>query len=61
MITQTDRDCELRKLVKRRQQLRFRLQDHFSLPVSERNYHEFESVVDELEDVRKKIGLIKRK
>lgn len=53
MITQT--------LVRRRQELRDKLKDHFCLPVSQRNYKDFERVVDELDDVRKKIQELKTK
>jgi len=61
MIAQTDRDAVLRKLLKKREELRYRLRDHFCLPVNQRNYKEFESVVDELDELRKRIHLIKGK
>lgn len=61
MIAQTDRDAALRKLVKKREELRYKLRDHFCLPVNQRNYKEFESVVDELEELRMKMRLIKVK
>ncbi len=61
MIVQTDKDAALRKLVRKREQLRYKLRDHFCLPVNQRNYKEFESVVDELDELRKKIHLIKEK
>jgi ABC-type phosphate transport system auxiliary subunit len=60
-MMQVAQDSELRKLVKRREQLRGKLKDHFSQPISQRNYMEFESVVDQLDDVRKKIHDIKIK
>ena len=59
MIVQTDKDAALRKLVRKREQLRYKLRDHFCLPVNQRNYKEFESVVDELDELRKKMRLIK--
>ncbi|MEK7849385.1 MAG: hypothetical protein AAB213_00980 [Candidatus Omnitrophota bacterium] len=61
MIAQTDRDAALRKLIKKREELRYKLRDHFCLPVNQRNYKEFESVVDELDELRKNIRLIKEK
>ncbi|OIO36640.1 MAG: hypothetical protein AUJ74_01555 [Candidatus Omnitrophica bacterium CG1_02_44_16] len=61
MIAQVDRDATLRKLIKKREELRYKLRDHFCLPVNQRNYKEFESVVDELDELRKKIHLIKEK
>ena len=61
MIAQTDRDAALRKLIKKREELRYKLRDHFCLPVNQRNYKEFESVVDELDELRRNIRLIKEK
>ena len=61
MITQTNQKTELRKLEKRREVLRHKLKSHFSLPVSQRNYREFESVVDELDEWRKKVYMLKAK
>jgi hypothetical protein len=61
MIVETDRNTALRKLARKREVLRYKLRDHFCLPVSQRNYKEFESVVDELDELRKKIRLIKEK
>ncbi|MBI5873331.1 MAG: hypothetical protein HZB36_04220 [Candidatus Omnitrophica bacterium] len=60
-MMQVVQDPELRKLVKRREQLRGKLKDHFSQPISQRNYKEFETVVDQLDEVRKKIHDIKMK
>ena len=50
---------EMDKLNKRREALRRKLKSHFTLPVHERNYPDFEKVVDELDAVRKKIHEIK--
>lgn len=61
MISQAVGNNELRKLVKRRDVLRDKLRDHFSLPISQRNYREFELVVDELEELRKRIHSINTK
>ncbi len=61
MIAQTDKDAALRKLLKKREELRYKLRDHFCLPVNQRNYKEFESVVDELDELRRNIRLIKEK
>ncbi|HAJ57224.1 MAG TPA: hypothetical protein DCL35_05585 [Candidatus Omnitrophica bacterium] len=65
MITQTsirvDGHQELKKLVRRREQLREKLKDHFCQPVGQRNYDDFESVVDELGEVRRKIHDFKKK
>lgn len=49
------KNAEIKKLVKRREELRDKLRDHFSLPVVQRNYEDFELVVNELERLRKKI------
>jgi flagellar biosynthesis chaperone FliJ len=51
---------ELKKLSKKRDQLRDKLREHFSQPVSQRDYKAFEIVVDELDQVRKKIQGLKR-
>lgn len=48
-------------LVRRRQELRDKLKDHFGLPISQRNYKDFERVVDELDNVRRKIQELKAK
>ena len=61
MIAQAGRDAALRKLIKKREELRYKLRDHFCLPVNQRNYKEFESVVDELDELRTKMRLIKVK
>ena len=61
MIAQTDNHAALVKIIRRREELRYKLRDHFCLPVNQRNYKEFESVVDELEELRKKIQTIKGK
>ncbi len=59
MITQAEQRSELKVLAKRREELRLRLKDHFCLPVSQRNYKEFEMVVDELDEVREKMYILK--
>lgn len=59
MILQTERLPTMKKLVRRREELRYKLRDHFCLPVSQRNYKDFASVVDELDEVRKKIQKLK--
>ena len=60
MISQSDTKLEeLRKLIKYREELRNKLRDHFCLPISQRNYKEFEKVVDELGEVRKRIYTLK--
>ena len=61
MITQTNQKSELKKLEKRREELRHKLKVHFCLPTSQRNYKEFESVVDELDELRKKVYMLKAK
>jgi hypothetical protein len=61
MIMQMNQKSELKKLTRRREELRHKLRDHFSLPISARNYKEFESVVDELDEVRRKVCLLKAK
>lgn len=58
MISQMGQKTELRRLVKRREELRNKLRDHFSLPSTQRNYKEFELVVDELEALRKRIRFL---
>jgi len=59
MIIKTDRRTEIEKLNKRRQRLVCKLKSHFCLPIKERNYKEFENVVDELEDLRSKIRMLR--
>ena len=54
MIIENNRS-RLLKLTRKRNKLRIKLREHFSLPVSQRNYKDFEIVVDALDDVRKKI------
>lgn len=64
MIMQTfaavERSQGLKKLVRRREQLREKLKDHFCRPASQRNYEDFELVIDELDEVRRKIFELKR-
>ncbi len=55
MVSQTATMSELTKLMERREELRYKLKDHFCLPAVKRNYSEFESVVRELDNLRKKI------
>jgi hypothetical protein len=59
MMIQLTQRMEMDKLSKRREVLRRKLKKHFLLPVQERNYNDFEEVVDELDSVRKKIHEIK--
>lgn len=61
MMVRQHQLSELKKLAKRRDQLRNKLRDHFCQPVNQRNYKEFEVVVDELEEVRKRMRELKRK
>ena len=56
IMTQINHKSELRSLILRKKQLREKLWEHFSLPISERNYQDFDSVVDELDALRKKIS-----
>jgi hypothetical protein len=60
MMIRQSSPLELKKLTKRRDQLRDKLRNHFCQPVSERNYKEFEVVVDELDKIRKRIQELKR-
>lgn len=55
IMQKTSRSSELRKLRKRRDFLREKLKEHFNLPTQKRNYREFEMIVDELDDLRRKI------
>jgi hypothetical protein len=59
MIMQLVLTTEMDRLNKRREVLRRKLQKHFSLPIQERNYGSFEKVVDELDDLRRKIREIR--
>lgn len=59
MIVQTDRRTEIKKLNERRRMLVCKLKTHFCLPIKERNYKNFENVVDELEDLRSKIRMLR--
>jgi hypothetical protein len=56
---QTDKTKALKRLQDRRNVLRVKLKKHFSLPISERNYAEFEEIVDELDGLRMKIYSLK--
>ena len=60
MVIMQTRKREAERLTKRREQLRRRLQKHFSLPVVERDYSEFEKIVDELDDLRRRLSEIKQ-
>lgn len=59
MITQTEKRNEIARLNKKRQLLVGKLRDHFCLKVDNRDYSEFEKVVDELEDLRSQIRELK--
>jgi len=60
MIVMETRKKEAERLARRREQLRRRLQKHFTTPVVERDYSEFEKIVDELDDVRRRLSDMKR-
>jgi hypothetical protein len=49
----------MRRLTQRREELRFKLKEHFCTPVTQRNYKEFEVVVDELDDLRRRIRALR--
>jgi len=51
---------EVERLTRRREKLRRQLQRHFSMPVVERDYAEFEKIVDELDDLRRRLSEIKQ-
>jgi|GEM_PF-1258405 len=57
---QTDKAAILKRLQNRRNVLREKLKKHFSLAVSQRDYKEFEKIVDELDELRIKIRSLKR-
>lgn len=59
MIALADQNIMLKKLTKRRDVLRGKLRDHFSRPFNNRDYHDFELIVDELDQVRQKINALK--
>lgn len=59
MFTQEKKKPGLRKLVQRREYLRSKLKEHFSTPVTRRDYREFESIVDELDELRQLIRALK--
>ncbi|MDD5018803.1 MAG: hypothetical protein PHH75_01520 [Candidatus Omnitrophica bacterium] len=61
MTTQAEKGKEVKRLLKRRETLRKKLKEHFSLSVQERNYDDFEKVVDELDELRKKLGLLRER
>ncbi len=56
---QTDKAMILKRLQGRRNVLREKLKKHFSSAVSERDYKEFEKIVDELDELRMKIRFLK--
>jgi hypothetical protein len=59
MIMQMGQRFEMDRLSKRRELLRRKLKKHFSLPIQDRSYSDFEAVVDELDAVRKMIHQLK--
>lgn len=60
MIMQLLTTTEMDRLTNRREVLRRKLKKHFSLPVQERNYKSFEKIVDELEELRRRVCEIKK-
>lgn len=56
---QIDKVMVLKKLQNRRNVLRDKLKKHFSLAISERDYKEFEEIVDELDGLRMRIRSLK--
>jgi hypothetical protein len=56
---QIDKVVALKRLQNRRNVLRDKLKKHFSLAISERDYKEFEEIVDELDGLRMKIRSLK--
>ena len=56
---QIDKVLALKRLQNRRNVLRGKLKKHFSLAISDRDYKEFEEVVDELDGLRMKIRSLK--
>lgn len=52
---------EEQKLRRRRDELREKLKEHFSLPVVHRNYRSFELIVDELDELRQKLARLKQR
>jgi len=58
-MMQIDKVTALKRLQNRRNVLRDKLKKHFSLAISERDYKEFEEVVDELDGLRMKIRSLK--
>jgi len=60
MVIQTNKKSQLRRLVKKREILRQELKQHFSQSAEGRNYRKFELVVDELDELRKKMQLLRR-
>jgi hypothetical protein len=56
---QIDKVEALKRLQNRRNVLRGKLKKHFSLAISDRDYTEFEEIVDELDGLRMKIRSLK--
>lgn len=56
---QIDKVVALKRLQNRRNVLRDKLKKHFSLAIPERDYKEFEEIVDELDGLRMKIRSLK--
>ncbi len=61
MFMQAQMKMQERKLRKRRDELREKLKEHFSLPVVQRDYRSFELIVDELDELRRRLAFLKNK
>jgi hypothetical protein len=59
MVLMQTRKREMERLMRRREQLRRRLQEHFSVPPVARDYEQFEKIVDELDELRERLFRIK--
>ena len=59
MIGLADQKSALGKLTKRRDTLRLKLRNHFSQSFDQRDYQDFEKIVDELDFIRQKIQSLK--
>lgn len=61
MFMQAQMKMQEQKLRKRRDELREKLKEHFSLPVVRRDYRSFELIVDELDELRRRLAFLKNK
>jgi len=58
-MDKTMKELAMSLLKAERKRLRTRLKNYFTQPVAQRNYEEFESIVDKMESVREEIRVMR--